>query len=98
MAHHPPHWTRQCGLAALIMAALIQPAAAGAGGSGSVRRALRADELQAAQTVEKNHYFPGLTDEAAQTAEKDHYFPGFHPRMHTAHNNDVNGPFFHRGV
>ena len=26
------------------------------------------------------------------------YFPSFHPRMHTAHNNDVNGPFFYNGV
>eukprot|EP01043_Picozoa_sp_COSAG02_P010809 COSAG02_NODE_389_length_23251_cov_259.067640_1_plen_733_part_00 len=25
------------------------------------------------------------------------YFPRFHPRMHTAHNNDVNGPFFFNG-
>ena len=26
------------------------------------------------------------------------YFPSFHPRMHTAHNNDANGPFFYKGV
>ena len=26
------------------------------------------------------------------------YFPTFHPRMHTAHNNDVNGPFFLNGM
>ena len=26
------------------------------------------------------------------------YFPSFHPRMHTAHNNDVNGPFYFNGV
>jgi hypothetical protein len=25
------------------------------------------------------------------------YFPHFHPRMHTAHNNDVNGPFYFNG-
>ena len=24
----------------------------------------------------------------------DKYFPAFHPRMHTAHNNDPNGPLF----
>jgi hypothetical protein len=36
--------------------------------------------------------------DAGGGGEQEHYFPVFHPRMHTAHNNDVNGPFFHRGV
>ena len=28
----------------------------------------------------------------AEVAASDPYFPSYHPRMHTAHNNDVNVP------